>query len=101
MIQNFLQSKLQLTLHPNKIVLRKWHQGIDFLGYVSFPYYTILRTKTKRRLLKCLKIKCDKLNCGLLENKAFHQSLQSYLGILKHCYGHGIKHQIRKIGKIG
>ncbi|MBF8280357.1 MAG: RNA-directed DNA polymerase (Reverse transcriptase) [Candidatus Magasanikbacteria bacterium] len=97
MIRDFLESNLQLTLHPKKIVLRKWHQGVDFLGYVTFPHYTILRTKTKRRLLKRLKIKYEKFNQGLLENGAFEQSLQSYLGVLKHCRGYGIRQQINNL----
>ena len=61
LIRDFLESKLQLTLHPGKIVLRKWHQGVDFLGYIIFPHYSILRTKTKRRMLKRIKAKHDDL----------------------------------------
>lgn len=65
----FLSQNLKLSLHPDKIVLRKYSQGIDFLGYVSFPYHRILRTKTKRRMFRNLN----------------NNNLQSYLGILKHC----------------
>lgn len=48
-IGNFLKEKLKLCLHQDKIIIRRYHQGIDFLGYVSFPYCRILRTKTKKK----------------------------------------------------
>jgi len=44
-IGEFLQERLALTLHPHKITVRSWHQGIDFLGYVLKPNCTLLRTR--------------------------------------------------------
>jgi len=76
-INEFLKINLKLLLHPNKIIIKKYHQGIDFLGYVSFPYHRILRTKTKNRMFKKIEIK--------IGEESFDQSLQSYFGILKHC----------------
>ena len=68
-IKKFLTNGLMLKLHPNKILIRKFSQGIDFLGYVTLPHYLVLRTKTKQRIIK-------KINW---------QNLDSYLGLLKHC----------------
>ncbi|OGZ33312.1 MAG: hypothetical protein A2174_01060 [Candidatus Portnoybacteria bacterium RBG_13_41_18] len=51
-ISGFLEQRLKLTLHPDKIVIRKYHQGIDFLGYVILPHYRVLRTKTENRIIK-------------------------------------------------
>ena len=93
-IGTFLLEKLHLNLHPNKIVIRKCTQGIDFLGYVVLPHRNILRTKTKRRIIK--KIKCLKVlkDNGFIPAQKFDQTMQSYLGILKHCAGYKIKQQI-------
>ena len=74
-ITHFLGSNLKISLHPNKIIFRKYHQGIDFLGYVVRPYCINLRTKTKRRILRRV-------------NK---NNLPSYLGVLKHCNGYKIQ----------
>lgn len=82
-INKFLSEKLKLQLHPNKIILRKYRQGIDFLGYVQFPRYRLLRTKTKRRMLK-------KLKQGVSE-----QSLQSYLGVLSHANHRKLSEEIK------
>ena len=96
-IKDFLNKKLKLTLHPNKIIIRKYKQGIDFLGYIVLPHHRVLRTKTKRRILRKMTNKCRLLQEELITEEFFGQSLQSYLGILKHCEGHGTKMKIMKI----
>jgi len=67
-IRKFFDVHLKLELHPHKVSIRSWHQGIDFLGYILRPYATTIRTKTKRRMLK-------RIN----ENNS-----SSYLGICTH-----------------
>ena len=96
-IDEFLQSELKLNLHPNKIIIRKFHQGIDFLGYVILPRHRVLRTKTKRRMFRKLKEKHMQLQSGIISQEKFEQSRQSYLGILKHCQGYGIRREIGNI----
>ncbi|MBU2220217.1 reverse transcriptase/maturase family protein [Patescibacteria group bacterium] len=93
-INIFLSVKLKLSLHPDKIIVRKHHQGIDWLGYVILPHYRVLRTKTKRRILRKMMAKRRNLEGGFIEEKSFNQSLQSYLGVLRHCEGRKIKREI-------
>lgn len=74
----FLDWHLKLELHPHKITLDKWHAGIDFLGYISFPHHRLLRGKTRKRMLR---------------NVAKHPTksvIQSAHGVLAHCNGHNI-----------
>lgn len=94
LIEKFLKDELKLELHPQKVTIRKFRQGIDFLGYVILPHYTVLRTKTKRRMLKKLKSGYKKMEEGLISPEFYQQSLHSYLGILKHCRGHKIENKI-------
>ncbi len=82
-LNNFVNEKLKLSLHPRKVEIRKLSQGIDFLGYVTLPHYRILRTKTKKRMLKKL----------MLRDGREEARLQSYLGMLRHCSGQKIKEQ--------
>ncbi|OGI25558.1 MAG: hypothetical protein A3J76_05765 [Candidatus Moranbacteria bacterium RBG_13_45_13] len=96
-IREFLKKKLGLDLHPDKIIIRKFRQGIDFLGYVVLPHHTVLRTKTKRRTLSRIKGKKFLSREDLISEEKFNQSLQSYLGILTHCKGYNIRKQIGKI----
>jgi hypothetical protein len=83
-IQAFLESHLKLELHPRKISLRKLSEGIDFLGYVIFLKYSILRVRTKHRLKRRLKKAHKKYRAGNIAPDSMDQRLQSYLGILSH-----------------
>lgn len=71
-ISEYLEKELKLSLHRDKVFVKTLSSGIDFLGWVHFPKYRILRTSTKRRMFR-------KLN----KNQA-EQSLDSYLGLLNH-----------------
>ncbi|MEK7186912.1 MAG: reverse transcriptase/maturase family protein [Patescibacteria group bacterium] len=71
-IQEYLETNLKLTLHPNKVFLKTLSSGIDFLGWVHFPNHRVLRTSTKRRMMKNLKDNSSK------------ETKTSYLGLLRH-----------------
>jgi len=83
-IKEFLEQKLQLKLHPNKIIIKKFRQGVDFLGYIILPFYRLIRTKTKQRILRKLKGKIQEYKTGKINQRTLEQSLQSYLGVLSH-----------------
>lgn len=96
-IGGFLKKNLKLMLHPNKIIIRKYSQGIDFLGYVVLPHFRVLRTKTKRRMFKKIRFNKEKLETGDINEDSFNQSLQSYYGMLKHCKGRKLEQKIKNI----
>lgn len=83
-IELFLQEKLKLNLHPDKIILRPLHQGIDFLGYVTLPHHRVLRATTKRRMFRKLGVRHDEFYKGKVTGESLNQTLQSYLGMLSH-----------------
>jgi len=95
-IRCFLSEILKLDLHPNKVSIGKFCQGFDFLGYVVLPHHIVWRTGTQRRSFKKLSEKKKMLDDGLISEEKFDASLQSYLGILKHCNGHKIEKRIRE-----
>jgi hypothetical protein len=94
-IKNFLRDELKLEIHPNKISIKTFSSGVDFLGMVSFSSHRILRTKTKRRMMKKISLKFKLCREELVSKESFSQSLQSYLGILKHCNGYGMVKKLR------
>jgi RNA-directed DNA polymerase len=71
-ISDFLENNLKLSLHPGKLYIKTYASGVDFLGWVHFPDHRILRTTTKRRMLK------------KLSTNPSQESQASYLGFLKH-----------------
>ncbi len=71
-IAAFLETELKLSLHPQKISIKTLHSGADFLGWVHFPDHRVLRTATKRRMLR------------RLHRHATHETVMSYRGLLLH-----------------
>ncbi|KKT32320.1 MAG: RNA-directed DNA polymerase (Reverse transcriptase) [Candidatus Moranbacteria bacterium GW2011_GWF2_44_10] len=93
-IRSFLKDRLSLELHPKKIVIRKYSQGIDYLGYIVLPHYQLLRTKTKKRVFKKLKMRIGQYRAGEISEKSLNQSLQSYLGVFSHADTHELEQEL-------
>ncbi len=80
--KDFLNDKLHLELHPDKVYIKTYGSGVDFLGWVHFPYHRQMRTTTKKRILK---------------NMAGYpkpQTVSSYRGVLSHGNTYKIQKQI-------
>ena len=80
----FLIARLSLTLHPDKIFLRSWRQGVDFLGCVVLSHAVILRSKTRRRII-------ERVN---------ERNLPSYLGICQHANAYRTSQLLRHLANI-
>ncbi len=94
-LKDYLRGKLRLELHPKKITLRPLHQGIDFLGYVNLPHHRVLRTTTKRRMLRKLSERHSEFFERRVTEESLNQSLQSYLGVLSHANTYELKKEIQ------
>lgn len=99
-IRILLKEALLLEVHERKLIFSKWHKGVDFLGFVSFQNFKILRTKTKKRILNKLRVKLDLLQDGKISEEKFEETKQSYLGLLSHGRSHKILININKHIKI-
>jgi len=82
-IKKFLWSSLSLEIHPNKIFIKTMSSGVDFLGWVNFPDYKVLRRATKKRMFRKLR-----------ENGYKEDSLNSYLGMIRHGDAFKIKKEL-------
>ena len=80
-IFEFLESSLKLSLHPGKLFIKTINSGVDFLGWINFPDYRVLRAATKKRMFRKLR------------TSRKSESLNSYLGLL----GHGNSEKLRSI----
>ena len=52
LIEKFLGQVLFLQLHPDKVYIKTFASGVDWLGWVHFPDHRVLRNVTARRKLK-------------------------------------------------
>ncbi|MBI2055344.1 MAG: RNA-directed DNA polymerase, partial [Candidatus Sungbacteria bacterium] len=80
-IGTFLEGKLGLELHPQKVFIKTLASGVDFLGWVHFPEHRVLRTTTKKRMVKKIE-----------ENKS-PETIASYLGLLRHGNAYKIREE--------
>ncbi|VVB53162.1 Reverse transcriptase (RNA-dependent DNA polymerase) [uncultured archaeon] len=94
-IRAYLSEELYLELHPKKVSIRKFSQGIDFLGYVTMPHHSVLRTKTKRRIFRKLKKRVDGYLTGAVSKETLEQSIQSYLGTLSHANTYRVSNELK------
>lgn len=78
-ISEFLEKKLKLSLHPDKVFIKTLASGVDFLGWVHFPHHRVLRTATKRRMFSKLR-----------QNHS-SESIASYRGMLSHGNTHKLE----------
>lgn len=76
-MEEFLENNLKLKMHPDKVFIKTIASGVDFLGWVNFPNYRVLRTATKNRMFRNIQKDSEK------------EVIQSYLGMLS--YGDGYK----------
>jgi hypothetical protein len=84
-IDCFLKNRLKLTLHPDKVSIETLVSGVDFLGWTHFFDHRVLRTATKRRMMKRI---------GMNPTP---ETLASYYGLLSH--GNGRKIMRRVMGE--
>ena len=71
-ISEFLEIKLNISLNPDKVSIKTLDSGVDFLGWINFPHHRILRTTTKKRMMKKIAKSTKK------------ETINSYLGLIKH-----------------
>jgi retron-type reverse transcriptase len=83
LIDDFLKEKLKLNLHPDKVFIKTFASGVDFLGWVHFVDHRVLRTATKRRMFRNLAVNMKK------------EVVNSYLGLLKHGNAKHLQKKIR------
>ncbi len=81
-ISDFLTYSLQLRLHPDKVFIKTLASGVDFLGWVNFSHHRVLRTTSKKRMLK------------RIYKKPKNEVLQSYLGLTSHGNSHNLQQEI-------
>ena len=82
-ISAFLEFRLGLKLHPDKVFIKTVASGVDFLGWTHFPDHRVLRTVTKNRAFRNIRQKEGK-----------RETVESYLGLMKHGNAYKLRRKI-------
>ena len=80
-ISEFLAGKLRLKLHEHKVYIKTFASGVDFLGWIHFPYHRAIRTTTKKKVIRKMK------------GYPKPETITSYRGLLEH----GDTYKIQKV----
>lgn len=96
-LYEYLQTELQVTIHPKKIYLQHYTKGVKFLGTVIIPNRIYIADRTKGNFYNAIE-KQNKLvhdHKPTKEEKAtFLSSMNSYLGIMKHYKSYNLRKKI-------
>jgi len=78
-IEKYLWS-LRLWLHPYKRVISRVEDGINFLGYRSFPYHRTLTKEGVRKFRRRLRSMQQAFRMGEISSKEITQRIRSWVG---------------------
>ena len=88
-MKDFLEKELHLQLHPDKVSIQTFASGVDFLGWIHFTKHRVLRTATKKRMLRAIQTKSGK-----------EKVVASYLGMLGHGNTEKLKQKVLDIADV-
>lgn len=93
LISEYLMTNLRLTLKNTWQVFPVKDRGIDYVGYRIFPEFVLLRKRTVKTMTRALLRIRAKIEDG--EALTYHDycSVNSYLGWMKPCDCHRLKHK--------
>lgn len=92
-IQRFVSERLHLALN-GKTTVRTADQGVDFCGYRVWPTHRKLRKKTALKMKRRLKYLQRAYSRGEVGFDEMNASVQSYLGLLKHCDSYNLRRKL-------
>lgn len=83
-IRKFLIEKLDLNLHPRKVVIKNVKEGVPFVGYRIFYDHMLVRGNTLTHMQRKYNKKIKLFKAGILTDKELQQTQSSLKGHLKH-----------------
>lgn len=93
-LSEYLQTVLQVTIHPKKMYLQHYSKGVKFSGTVILPKRIYIADRTKGNFYNAI----EKQNQiarnhkpSKEEQQAFQSSMNSYLGIMKHYKSYNLR----------
>lgn len=94
-IRKFLKEELGLTLHPHKFCLQHYSKPVHFLGYVIKKERIYIDNRIKDKMFEKVRLNilwaADDEKFIYRNAEAFSQTINSYLGMLVHCYSYKIR----------
>jgi retron-type reverse transcriptase len=90
-MDEYLQTRLRLHLHPKKQWVLPVTNGVDFLGYRVFPTHRRLRRSSGWRFARRLKRMQEQYRKGTIDLVKVRQQIASWLGHAAHADTYGLR----------
>lgn len=94
-ISAFLKEELRLDISPKSRIVPLL-QGCEFVGYRVTPHGIRLRKKTTEHIKSSLNHVSDLYSAGMISYEKAVETINSYLGLLKHCNGYNLQRWIHE-----
>jgi len=100
-IVSYLRDELGLELR-DRYILRGNHEGLDFLGYIIRPHYTLVRRRVVhnfkyKKALYLAEYEKQRGKMNLEEIRAFLSVQASFVGHIKHANSFKLQNKVGKI----
>jgi len=86
----FLQSELDLSLHPKKLTIKNVDCGVPFVGYRIFYDHVLVRGVTLHRIERNYRSKIKQVKRGTLTEQKLAETRASIMGHFKHADTYGL-----------
>ncbi len=93
-ISQFLNSNLHLNLHPFKVKIIDYNQGIDFLGMKIFPHHISLRKRNVVKLKNKMGDLSSKYFTGKIGYDEIYDSLEGWIAYAKQADTYNLRKKI-------
>lgn len=94
-VEEFLNNDLELHLN-SKTCIRPISVGVEFVGFRMWPTHRRMKKKSVKKMKKRLKYLQKAYSRGEVTFDDVNSSVQSYMGILKHCDSYYLRQAIFK-----
>lgn len=99
-INQFLQERLALELHPDKSRIQRLRQGVGFLGFRIFSHHKLVRKKNLNRFYRRFEGFKRAYKKGIVERERVIASLEGWMAYIKHANTYKYRrHLIRQLNQ--
>jgi len=96
-IDNFLQERLALKLHPDKSKILQLNNGVGFLGFRIFYHHKLVRKKNIRKFEKRFKELREQHKAGLLDTEKLIARFEGWLAYVTHANTYRYRMQLTQL----
>ena len=100
-IAAFLQTRLKLSLHPQKFYLQHYSKGVRFIGAMIKPYRIYIGNRTKNNLYSKIYTLLPRLAKGVRQTldglTGFASCVNSYIGFMRHYNTYNLRQKVLKL----